>query len=36
MHNSHGSTELVKVVALVAGIGLMFIVVLHRLTALIP
>lgn len=36
MNNAHSNAELVKVLAAITGIGILFIVVLHQLTALIP
>jgi hypothetical protein len=36
MRTAHSSLEMLKAVAIIAGIGAFFIVVLHNLTALIP
>jgi hypothetical protein len=36
MRTAHSNLELVKALAIIAGIGAFFIVVLHNLTALIP
>jgi|APFre7841882630_1041343.scaffolds.fasta_scaffold52039_2 hypothetical protein len=36
MRTAHSNLEMLKAVAVIAGIGALFIVVLHNLTALIP
>jgi hypothetical protein len=36
MRTAHSNIELVKALVVIAGIGALFIVVLHNLTALIP
>jgi hypothetical protein len=36
MRTAHSNLELLKALAVIAGIGALFIVVLHNLTAMIP
>lgn len=36
MRTAHSNAELLKALAVIAGIGALFIVVLHNLTAIIP
>jgi hypothetical protein len=36
MRTAHSNLELVKALAVIAGVGALFVIVLHNLTALIP